>query len=114
MTATGCFFNFLKVSAAMCCALDIIPLGGRVDLDGTRTENLFRAIELSVPSVIAHLRVVHRDENNKVLDSREYNFDLNSGGDCPQHKVTIMARSFTLNYFLGTREMLLHIGYRLV
>ena len=71
----------------MCCALDIIPLGGRVDLDGTRTENLFRAIELSVPSVIAHLRVVHRDENNKVLDSREYNFDLNSGGDCQQFHI---------------------------
>ena len=62
----------------MCCALDIIPLG-RVNLAGSRTENLFRAIELSVPNVIAHLRVVHRDENNKVLDSREYNFDLNSG-----------------------------------
>ena len=79
MTATGCFFNFLKVSAAVCCALNITPLGRRVNLDGHRTQNLFRAVELSVPSVIAHLRVVHRDENNKVLDSRDYNFDLNSG-----------------------------------
>ena len=48
-------------------------------LGGSQTDNIFRAVQLSVPSVIAHLRVVHRGPDNNVLDSREYNFDLNSG-----------------------------------
>ena len=77
-SAKGCFFNFLKVSSAMCCALDIVPLA-KANLEGRQRANHFRAIQLSVPNVVAHFRVVHRDENNIVVDTRDYNIDLNSG-----------------------------------
>ena len=44
-----------------------------------RNGNNYRAIQLSVPTAIAHFRVVHRDADDNVIDSRDYNIDLNSG-----------------------------------
>ena len=42
-------------------------------------KNKFRAIQLSVPTAIAHFRVVHRNADGNVVDTRDYNIDLNSG-----------------------------------
>ena len=52
--------------------------------NGGPSRNKYRAIQLSVPTVIAHLKVEHRDPEDNVLDSREYNIDLNSG-QCLQY-----------------------------
>ena len=41
--------------------------------------NKYRAIQLSVPTAIAHFRVVHRDADDNLIDTRDYNIDLNSG-----------------------------------
>ena len=38
-----------------------------------------RALELSVPSVIATFQVKHRNSDGIIIDSRVYNIDLNSG-----------------------------------
>ena len=73
--------TFIQRSLIIKNELDGIELVTRpvFSLGGSQTDNIFRAVQLSVPSVIAHLRVVHRGPDNNVLDSREYNFDLNSG-----------------------------------
>ena len=42
-------------------------------------KNKFRAIQLSVPTAIAHFRVVHRNADGNLVDTRDYNIDLNSG-----------------------------------
>ena len=42
-------------------------------------KNKFRAIQLSVPTAIAHFRVVHRNADGNLIDTRDYNIDLNSG-----------------------------------
>ena len=55
--------------------LQIIPQ----DVASSRHSDRLRAIELSVPNVIATFVVVHRDSNFDVIDSRTYNIDLNSG-----------------------------------
>ena len=47
--------------------------------DRNNGENRYRAIQLSVPTAIAHFRVVHRDADDNLIDSRDYNIDLNSG-----------------------------------
>ena len=66
MSADGCFFNFLKLNAAMCCALEIVPKSSLPQEDGpdrpywgrddlSRHER-FRAVELSVPNVVAEFK----------------------------------------------------------
>ena len=44
-----------------------------------RGPDRIRAVELSVPNVIATFQVIHRDSHLNVVDSRVYNIDLNSG-----------------------------------
>ena len=39
----------------------------------------YRAVQLSVPNVVAQFQVTHRDADYRVTDSRVYNIDLNSG-----------------------------------
>ena len=48
-------------------------------------ENKYRAIQLSVPTAIAHFRVVHRDADENLIDTRDYNIDLNSGRSLLKH-----------------------------
>ena len=40
---------------------------------------MYRAVHLSVPSVVAQFKTVYRDSEGLVIDSRNYNVDLNSG-----------------------------------
>ena len=40
---------------------------------------MYRAVHLSVPSVIAQFRTVYRDAEGAEVDSRTYNVDLNTG-----------------------------------
>jgi hypothetical protein len=56
-----------------CFCFQVIPQ------DGAGGADRLRAIELSVPNVVATFRVVHRDRHLNVIDTRTYNIDLNSG-----------------------------------
>ena len=40
---------------------------------------MYRAVHLSVPSVVAQFKTVYRDSEGLLIDSRNYNVDLNSG-----------------------------------
>ena len=40
---------------------------------------MYRAVHLSVPSVVAQFKTVYRDSEGLIIDSRTYNVDLNSG-----------------------------------
>ena len=44
-----------------------------------QNDRRLRAIELSVPTVIATFQVKHRNSDGIIVDSRVYNIDLNSG-----------------------------------
>jgi len=67
--ATGCFFSFLKLSAALCCSVQVVPAGSEK----------YRAVQLGVPSVLAQFNTVYKDEQGEVVDTRQYSIDLNSG-----------------------------------
>ena len=49
-----------------------------------QNDRRLRAIELSVPTVIATFQVKHRNSDGIIVDSRVYNIDLNSGTYVPQ------------------------------
>jgi hypothetical protein len=60
--------------SGLCCSsinyfFQIIPQDGR----------RLRAIELSVPNVVATFKVIHRNTDGIAVDARVYNIDLNSG-----------------------------------
>ena len=65
----GCFFSFLKLSSAVCCAVKVKPI----------SDKKYRAVNLRIPNVIAQFQTKYIDENGTVLDTRNYNVDLNSG-----------------------------------
>ena len=70
------FVSLTNVERLNTFELQILPQ----DVAGKfRQSDKFRAIELSVPNVIATFQVIHRDNAFNVLDSRVYNIDLNSG-----------------------------------
>ena len=43
------------------------------------SSRMYRAVHLSVPSVVAQFKTVYRDSAGLIIDSRTYNVDLNSG-----------------------------------
>ena len=43
------------------------------------SRELFRAVRLGVPSVLAQFEAVLKSEEGEVVDSRMFNVDLNSG-----------------------------------
>ena len=43
------------------------------------SRELFRAIRLGVPSVLAQFETVLKNEEGEVVDTRMFNIDLNSG-----------------------------------
>ncbi|TRY75096.1 hypothetical protein TCAL_00601 [Tigriopus californicus] len=67
--SSGCFLKFLKLSSAVCCTVEVVPEG----------DQQYRALELSVPSMLAQFQVSHRDHLGNLLDRRTISVDLNSG-----------------------------------
>ena len=43
------------------------------------SRDMYRAVHLSVPNVIAQFKTVYRDSDGMMIDSRTYNVDLNTG-----------------------------------
>ncbi|XP_040568877.1 cell fusion protein aff-1 [Lepeophtheirus salmonis] len=72
VSSAGCFLKFLKISSSVCCSIGV----ERLEKDENKR---YRAVELSVPSIIAELNVRHLNEDYSVVDSRTYHVDLNSG-----------------------------------
>ncbi|CAB4064408.1 unnamed protein product [Lepeophtheirus salmonis] len=64
--------SFFKISSSVCCSIGV----ERLEKDENKR---YRAVELSVPSIIAELNVRHLNEDYSVVDSRTYHVDLNSG-----------------------------------
>ena len=62
-------FNYTSLIRTINFIFQIIPQNNR----------RLRAIELSVPNVIATFQVKHRNPDGIIVDSRVYNIDLNSG-----------------------------------
>lgn len=86
VSSNGCFLQFLHLSSAMCCSINVslkernwpkllISLLQIVPKENRR----LRAIELSVPSVVATFQVKHRNSDGIVTDAKVYNIDLNAG-----------------------------------
>ena len=69
--SSGCFLQWLQLSAAVCCAIKVVPYN--------TNNNLHQAIRLGNPNVQAQLRTVLRSESGEVVDSRVFTTDLNSG-----------------------------------
>ena len=67
--STGCFLQWLQLSSAVCCSLKVLPQPGQ----------MFRAVRLGVPSVLATFKTVLKDTNGEVVDSRMFNVNLNTG-----------------------------------
>ena len=84
--SSGCFFNFLHLSAAMCCSIQVKQLAlpshlhilSHLQVQPSSRE-LFRAVRLGVPSVLAQFETVLKNEKGEVVDTRMFNIDLNSG-----------------------------------
>ena len=84
--SSGCFFNFLHLSAAMCCSIQVKQLAlpchfhllSHIQVQPSSRE-LFRAVRLGVPSVLAQFETVLKNEKGEVVDTRMFNIDLNSG-----------------------------------
>eukprot|EP00093_Oithona_nana_P014457 14457.XXX_467503_458791_1 [CDS] Oithona nana genome sequencing. len=77
VSSQGCFLKFLKLSSALCCSIEVmLPLPLQVKPHDSRR---LRAIELSVPNVIATFQVKHRNSDGVITDARVYNIDLNAG-----------------------------------
>ena len=65
----GCFLQWLKLSSAVCCSLKVVP----------HRHQMFRAVRLGVPSVMATFKTVLKSPGGEVVDSRVFNVDLNTG-----------------------------------
>lgn len=66
---TGIEFKKLKNFHEKLLTFQIIP----------KDKRRLRAIELSVPNVVATFQVKHRNSDGIITDARVYNIDLNSG-----------------------------------
>jgi hypothetical protein len=53
----GCFLSFLKLSAALCCAVRVRPA----------SERRYRAVNLRVPAVLAQFRTRYMDQVKLLL-----------------------------------------------
>ena len=65
----GCVLHWLQLSSALCCQLQVSPMSGPV----------YRAVRLGVPSVMATLRTVLRNQEDEVVDTRMFTVNLNTG-----------------------------------
>jgi len=65
----GCFLHWMKLSSALCCQIKVSALPGQV----------FRAVRLGVPSLMATFKTVMRDRSGVVVDRRMFSVDLNTG-----------------------------------
>ena len=85
----GCFFKFLQLSAAMCCSIKVSQLSQKQYVDNSlnfhitqvqpASREMFRAVRLGLPSVLAQFETVLKNEEGEVVDTRMFNIDLNSG-----------------------------------
>ena len=57
--SSGCFLNFMSLSAAVCCSVKVVPRTGRDDIgieEDLAAGEKYRAVELSVPNVVAQFK----------------------------------------------------------
>ena len=57
--SSGCFLHWLQLSAAVCCAIRVVPYN--------TNNNLYQAVRLGNPSVQAQLRTVLRNQSGEVV-----------------------------------------------
>ena len=67
--SAGCFLQWLKLSSALCCSLRVRPLH----------HQMYRAVRLGLPSVMATFKTVLKNTAGEVVDSRMFNVNLNTG-----------------------------------
>ena len=69
--SSGCFLQWLQLSAAVCCAIKVVPYN--------TNNNLHQAVRLGNPNVQAQFRTVLKNLSGEVVDSRIFTTDLNKG-----------------------------------
>ena len=69
--SSGCFLHWLQLSAAVCCAIKVVPYN--------TNNNLHQAVRLGNPNVQAQFRTVLKNLSGEVVDSRIFTTDLNKG-----------------------------------
>ena len=67
--SAGCFLQWLKLSSAVCCSIRVLP----------HHHQMYRAVRLGVPSIMATFKTVLKNTAGEVVDSRMFNVNLNTG-----------------------------------